>query len=159
MKIEGTFILRYRVFDIFSRPFNRTNDLAITAECYGDTFRVYSTKEFPGLQASTELTKVNVYILFQSQTYLFILCKSILLDGEFVLIFEKLNENDERGTKEGVLAPSILFLIIASGGVLKPLGLLVKMIKPSNIKAPKPRNRKNLRSHWTPVPPRHSSVQ
>jgi hypothetical protein len=57
VKIEGTFILRYRVFDIFSRPYNQTNDLAITGECYGDMFRVYSTKEFPGLQASTELTK------------------------------------------------------------------------------------------------------
>ncbi|KAF8810302.1 hypothetical protein BYT27DRAFT_7186768 [Phlegmacium glaucopus] len=57
VKIEGTFILRYRVFDIFSRPYNDTNDLAITAECYGGMFRVYSTKEFPGLQASTELTK------------------------------------------------------------------------------------------------------
>jgi len=57
VKIEGMFILRYRVFDIFSRPYNQTNDLAITAECYGDMFRVYSTKEFPGLQASTELTK------------------------------------------------------------------------------------------------------
>jgi len=60
VKIEGTFILRYRVFDIFSRPYNHTNDLAITAECYGGMFRVYSTKEFPGLQASTELTKVTV---------------------------------------------------------------------------------------------------
>jgi len=57
VKIEGTFILRYRVFDIFSRPYDQTNDLAITAQCYGDMFRVYSTKEFPGLQASTELTK------------------------------------------------------------------------------------------------------
>ena len=35
-------------------------------------FRVYSTKEFPGLQASTELTKVNSSkYIFQSQTYLF----------------------------------------------------------------------------------------
>ncbi|KAF8153134.1 velvet factor-domain-containing protein [Crassisporium funariophilum] len=60
VKIEGTFILRYRVFDIFSKPFNWTDDLAITAESYGGTFRVYSTKEFPGLQASTELTKVSM---------------------------------------------------------------------------------------------------
>ncbi|RDB28299.1 hypothetical protein Hypma_001383 [Hypsizygus marmoreus] len=56
VKVEGTFILRYRVFDIFSKPHNR-EDLAIQAECYGGPFRVYSTKEFPGLQASTELTK------------------------------------------------------------------------------------------------------
>lgn len=58
MKTEGNFILRYRVFDIFSRPYNYHGDLAIQAECYGGLFRVYSTKEFPGLQASTELTKV-----------------------------------------------------------------------------------------------------
>ena len=63
--------------------------------------------------------------------------KSILLDGEFVLIFEKLNEDDERETREEVLAPrqsSIIFFIIASGSVLKLLGLLVKMFEPSNIK-------------------------
>lgn len=29
------------------------------AECYGGPFRVYSTKEFPGLRASTDLTKVR----------------------------------------------------------------------------------------------------
>jgi len=56
VKIEGSFILRYRVFDIFSRPLGQHN-LTIQAECYGGQFRVYSTKEFPGLQASTELTK------------------------------------------------------------------------------------------------------
>jgi hypothetical protein len=56
VKIEGTFILRYRMFDIFSQCFG-TPDLVIQAECYGGTFRVYSTKEFPGLQASTDLTK------------------------------------------------------------------------------------------------------
>lgn len=56
VKAEGTFILRYRVFDIFSKPASQ-DDLTIQAECYGGPFRVYSTKEFPGLQASTELTK------------------------------------------------------------------------------------------------------
>ncbi|KAF8065281.1 velvet factor-domain-containing protein [Lyophyllum atratum] len=56
VKVEGTFILRYRVFDIFSRPHNYV-DLAVQAECYGGSFHVYSTKEFPGLQASTDLTK------------------------------------------------------------------------------------------------------
>ena len=60
--------------------------------------------------------------------------KSILLDGEFVLIFEKLNEDDER---KGVLAQSIIFLIITSGSVLKLVGLLVKMFKSSNFKHPK----------------------
>ncbi|KAF8964749.1 velvet factor-domain-containing protein [Flammula alnicola] len=58
VKIEGTFILRYRVFDIFARPYSQANDLAITGESYGGTFRVYSTKEFPGLSASTDLTKL-----------------------------------------------------------------------------------------------------
>ncbi|KAL4260689.1 Velvet domain superfamily protein [Pleurotus pulmonarius] len=56
VKVEGTFILRYRVFDLFSRPTD-SDQLAIQAECYGRQFKVYSTKEFPGLQASTDLTK------------------------------------------------------------------------------------------------------
>ena len=60
VKIEGSFILRYRVFDIYART-QRSDDLAITAETYGGTFRVYSTKEFPGLSASTELTKVGCF--------------------------------------------------------------------------------------------------
>jgi hypothetical protein len=61
VKIEGSFVLRYRVFDIFSKPYNQRDDLAIQAECYGGPFRVYSTKEFPGLQASTDLTKVSAH--------------------------------------------------------------------------------------------------
>jgi len=56
VKAEGTFILRYRVFDIFSKPKDH-DDLIIQAECFGGSFHVFSTKEFPGLQASTELTK------------------------------------------------------------------------------------------------------
>ncbi|KAG7095605.1 hypothetical protein E1B28_006332 [Marasmius oreades] len=57
VKIEGLFINRYRIFDIFSRAAGHS-DLVVQAECYGGPFRVYSTKEFPGLQASTELTKL-----------------------------------------------------------------------------------------------------
>lgn len=57
MKIEGTFILRYRVFDIFSKRCD--DELVVQAECFGGPFKVYSTKEFPGLQASTDLTKVG----------------------------------------------------------------------------------------------------
>ncbi|KAF8345946.1 velvet factor-domain-containing protein [Amanita rubescens] len=53
---EGTFILRYRVFDIWSAVAG-PDQHPILAECYGGTFRVYSTRDFPGLQASTELTK------------------------------------------------------------------------------------------------------
>jgi len=56
VKIEGTFILRYRVFDIFSKGCHGS-ELAVQAESYGGPFRVYSTKEFPGLHASTDLTK------------------------------------------------------------------------------------------------------
>jgi hypothetical protein len=56
VKAEGYFLLRYRVFDLFSKAVQQ-QDLSIQAECYGGTFRVYSTKEFPGLRASTELTK------------------------------------------------------------------------------------------------------
>jgi hypothetical protein len=59
VKVEGTFMLRYRVFDLFSKAYG-IPDLAIQAECYGGIFRVYSTKEFPGLQVSTELTKASV---------------------------------------------------------------------------------------------------
>lgn len=57
VKIEGQFFLRYRCFDIFSRTSGH-GDLPIQAECFGGPFRIYSTKEFPGLQPSTELTKV-----------------------------------------------------------------------------------------------------
>ncbi|EGO01174.1 hypothetical protein SERLA73DRAFT_179274 [Serpula lacrymans var. lacrymans S7.3] len=56
VKIEGFFVLRYRVFDIFSKTYGN-GDLPIQAECFGGAFKVYSTKEFPGLRASTKLTK------------------------------------------------------------------------------------------------------
>jgi hypothetical protein len=56
VKAEGTFILRYRFFDLFSKAVGHQHQ-TIEAECYGGPFRVYSTKEFPGLPASTELTK------------------------------------------------------------------------------------------------------
>ncbi len=61
MKIEGTFILRYRVFDLFSRAGINDEDATITAETYGGLFRVYSTKDFPGLPPSTDLTKVRIH--------------------------------------------------------------------------------------------------
>ncbi|KAI0311205.1 velvet factor-domain-containing protein [Amylostereum chailletii] len=56
VKAEGDFILRYRCFDLFSKVSGET-DTPVWAECYGGGFRVYSTKEFPGLRASTDLTK------------------------------------------------------------------------------------------------------
>ncbi|KAI0774791.1 velvet factor-domain-containing protein [Trametes elegans] len=56
VKTEGTFVLRYRALDLYSQ---RTSPprIPVVAECYGGAFRIYSTKEFPGLRASTELTK------------------------------------------------------------------------------------------------------
>ncbi|KAI9437983.1 velvet factor-domain-containing protein [Lactarius indigo] len=57
VKAEGNFILRYRCFDLFSRVAATDGQTPVWAECYGGPFRVYSTKEFPGLRASTDLTK------------------------------------------------------------------------------------------------------
>ncbi|KDQ58721.1 hypothetical protein JAAARDRAFT_128280 [Jaapia argillacea MUCL 33604] len=58
VKMIGTFILRYRYFDIFARSESSgPHDLPILAECLGGPFRVFSTKEFPGLGPSTALTK------------------------------------------------------------------------------------------------------
>ncbi|KAI1788170.1 velvet factor-domain-containing protein [Ganoderma leucocontextum] len=56
VKKEGRFVFRYRAFNIQSK----TRDdgvVSILAECFGGPFEVYSTKSFPGLQASTELTR------------------------------------------------------------------------------------------------------
>ncbi|KAI0059938.1 hypothetical protein BV25DRAFT_1772821, partial [Artomyces pyxidatus] len=57
VKMEGNFILRYRCFDLFSKVSGGDIETPVWAECYGGAFRVYSTKEFPGLRASTDLTK------------------------------------------------------------------------------------------------------
>lgn len=56
VRAEGSFFLRYRVFDIMSAVTGGTQHPAL-AETFGGTFQVYSTKNFPGLQASTDLTK------------------------------------------------------------------------------------------------------
>ncbi|KAF5380396.1 hypothetical protein D9615_004527 [Tricholomella constricta] len=53
---EGSFILRYRVFDIYSFVLPGTY-CPVQTELYGGPFKVYSTRDFPGLSASTELTK------------------------------------------------------------------------------------------------------
>ncbi|TEB38369.1 hypothetical protein FA13DRAFT_1761555 [Coprinellus micaceus] len=53
---EGTFILRYRIFDIFSRIAD-SEDPPLMSEVFGGPFRVYSTREFPGLEPSTDLTR------------------------------------------------------------------------------------------------------
>ncbi|KDQ58724.1 hypothetical protein JAAARDRAFT_34581 [Jaapia argillacea MUCL 33604] len=58
VKMTGTFILRYRCFDLYARAESHgSEDLPILAECFGQPFRVYPTKDFPGLPPSTELTK------------------------------------------------------------------------------------------------------
>ncbi|PCH37382.1 hypothetical protein WOLCODRAFT_109785 [Wolfiporia cocos MD-104 SS10] len=56
VKLEGSFVLRYRVSNLFSKA-NGPADVPMLAECFGGPFRVYSTREFPGLHASTDLTK------------------------------------------------------------------------------------------------------
>ncbi|KZT12753.1 uncharacterized protein LAESUDRAFT_638635, partial [Laetiporus sulphureus 93-53] len=56
VRMTGTFILRYRVFNVLSVPADMSM-LPVLAECYGGCFKVYSTKDFPGLPPSTELTK------------------------------------------------------------------------------------------------------
>ncbi|KAI0372687.1 hypothetical protein BV20DRAFT_978121 [Pilatotrama ljubarskyi] len=59
VKMEGTFVLRYRTLNVFSHSSTTSPDAGapILAECFGGPFRVYSTKDFPGLNASTELSK------------------------------------------------------------------------------------------------------
>lgn len=62
VKMEGNFILRYRCFDLFSKVSTDEGETPVWAQCYGGQFRVYSTKEFPGLRASTDLTKVRLVL-------------------------------------------------------------------------------------------------
>ncbi|KAH6910705.1 velvet factor-domain-containing protein [Coprinopsis sp. MPI-PUGE-AT-0042] len=59
VKTEGVFVLRYRAFDLYGtqKEGMDPSDRTMQAECFGGPFRVYSTKDFPGLQASTDLTK------------------------------------------------------------------------------------------------------
>ncbi|KAG8913706.1 hypothetical protein FRC00_001776 [Tulasnella sp. 408] len=65
VRLEGVFALRYRIFDLVSRV-EGSDAIPVAAELYGGIFTVYSTKEFPGLQASTPLTKVSEFTLDQS---------------------------------------------------------------------------------------------
>ncbi|KAI0630849.1 velvet factor-domain-containing protein [Trametes polyzona] len=57
VKGEGTFILRYRATNVASQDAG-SSPYRVLAECYGGPFRVYSTKQFPGLSPSTALTKL-----------------------------------------------------------------------------------------------------
>ncbi|KAH9931954.1 velvet factor-domain-containing protein [Fomitopsis serialis] len=53
---DGDYFLRYRTFNTLYSAAG-SSPIPILAECYGGPFKVYSTKDFPGLRASTELTK------------------------------------------------------------------------------------------------------
>ncbi|EIN04814.1 hypothetical protein PUNSTDRAFT_92229 [Punctularia strigosozonata HHB-11173 SS5] len=57
VKTEGCFCLRYRVFDVLSAA-SGTNSIPVLAECYGGAFRVWGSRDFPGLKKSTDLTKL-----------------------------------------------------------------------------------------------------
>ncbi|KAJ7160228.1 velvet factor-domain-containing protein [Mycena filopes] len=54
VQLEGLFRLRYRFFDIFSTLGETTT---VLAECYGQSFRIYSAKAAPALKESSTLTK------------------------------------------------------------------------------------------------------
>ncbi|CCM02856.1 uncharacterized protein FIBRA_04968 [Fibroporia radiculosa] len=56
VRAEGLFMLRYRAFDILSNAFGHVA-VPVLAQCFGGVFKIYSSKEFPGLPASTDLTK------------------------------------------------------------------------------------------------------
>lgn len=58
MRCEGTFVLRYRTGTVYSQGGTQLQS-PILAECFGRPFRIYATKEFPGLSPSTELTKAR----------------------------------------------------------------------------------------------------
>ncbi|EIW63120.1 uncharacterized protein TRAVEDRAFT_161227 [Trametes versicolor FP-101664 SS1] len=57
VKVEGTFVLRYRTMNLTSQT-GTSRPFRVLAECFGGSFKVYSTKEFPGLPPSTALTKL-----------------------------------------------------------------------------------------------------
>ena len=55
------------MFDLFS---GTGGERASTlAELYGGPFKVYSTRDFPGLEPSTDLTKVLSYLIFLRHFY------------------------------------------------------------------------------------------
>lgn len=58
VRCEGTFVLRYRAGTVYSQGGTPLQS-PILAECFGGPFKIYATKEFPGLSPSTELTKAR----------------------------------------------------------------------------------------------------
>ena len=65
MRREGWFALRYHAFSIHGRISER-DPIPVLAECYGGPFEIFSTKSFPGLQPSTDLTRVSEHV-FRTQ--------------------------------------------------------------------------------------------
>ena len=59
MREDGDYFFRYRAFNTLYRV---SGDVPhpVVAECFSGPFKVYSTKDFPGLRASTDLTKVRL---------------------------------------------------------------------------------------------------
>jgi hypothetical protein len=53
VKEDGYFCLQFKIFDVFSRIVT-TGHAPVLAEFFSSRFRVFSTKTFPGLEASTE---------------------------------------------------------------------------------------------------------
>jgi len=84
---EGIFILRYRAFDIFSAVPGIPH-APVLAELYGGPFKVFSTREFPGLEPSTDLTRVcpcfSLNFWETSQRFLIPTAQRILRNTGFV---------------------------------------------------------------------------
>ncbi|EIN12692.1 hypothetical protein PUNSTDRAFT_61703 [Punctularia strigosozonata HHB-11173 SS5] len=58
VKAEGRFCLRYRMCHVRAQALG-LEAIPVLAECYGDVFRIWSAREFPGLGRSTDLTRVS----------------------------------------------------------------------------------------------------
>lgn len=59
MKTPGVFVLRYRAVNMLWGLGGQSRR-AVVAECWGAPFEVFPANLFPGLKASTELTKVSL---------------------------------------------------------------------------------------------------
>ncbi|KAI0070135.1 hypothetical protein K474DRAFT_1680385 [Panus rudis PR-1116 ss-1] len=60
VQLLGNFALSYRIFHIFGYSTQSAGTvIPVVANCFGGSFRVYSSHDFPGLQPSTMLTKLT----------------------------------------------------------------------------------------------------
>ena len=59
VKASGVFVLRYRAVNMLW-GLGEQSRRPVVAECWGAPFEVYPANLFPGLKASTELTKVSL---------------------------------------------------------------------------------------------------